>query len=192
MSYIPFRICDTSFGLHLKTGVEDRVFVKTIGWPIDCLCIVSYGMEISFVMGNFIGIMNTRICKGFFGSAFGSVRTRNRLVWLHVWHYILRYKADFFQIHFCWWRRIYSLSLTPFSETYELRGYVVEGYQRYIPNLVMWHAECCCVMIIYWSFVDQSVALWKSVALWTRLRQTSLPGNGQNRNMQQGYEGRAL
>ena len=38
-----------------------------------------------------------------------------------------------FQIHFCWWRRIYSLSLTPFSETYELRGYVVEIYQRYIP-----------------------------------------------------------
>ena len=103
-------------------------------------------------MGSSIGIVNTQICKGFFGSAFGSVRTRNRLVWLHVWHYILRYKAYFFQIHFCWWRRIYSLSLTPFSETYELRGYVVEGYQRYTPNLVMWHAECCCVlMIICWS-----------------------------------------
>ena len=72
---------------------------------------------------------------------------------LCVWRYNLRYKADFFQIHFCWWRRIYSLSLTPFSETYELRGYVVEIYQRYIPNLVMWHAECCCEMIIVWSFV---------------------------------------
>ena len=72
---------------------------------------------------------------------------------LYVWHYKLRYKVDFFQIYFCWWRRIYSFSLTPFSETYELRGYVVEGYQRYIPNLVMWHAECCCEMIIVWSFV---------------------------------------
>ena len=42
---------------------EDRVFVKTIGWPIDCLRIVSYDMEISFVMGNFIGIVNTRIAR---------------------------------------------------------------------------------------------------------------------------------
>ena len=72
---------------------------------------------------------------------------------LCVWRYNLRYKADFFQIHFCWWRRIYSLSLTPFSETYELRGYVVEVYQRYIPNLVTWHTECCCEMISVWSFV---------------------------------------
>ena len=93
-----------------------------------------------------------------------------------------------------WWRRIYSLSLTPFSETYELRGYVVEGYQRYIPNFVMWHAECCCVMIIGWSFgydhLFDHLSLWlllwssvdpkhgfvtQSVALWTRLRQDLTP-----------------
>ena len=132
-------------------------------------------------MGSPDVIRNYTDCKGFFRSAFGSVRTRNRLVWLHVWHYILRYKADFFQIHFCWWQRIYSLSLTPFSETYELRGYVVEGYQWYTPNLVVWHAECCCVLIICWSFVDQSMALWKSVALWMRLLRTSQPRNGRNR-----------
>ena len=93
-------------------------------------------------------------CKGFFGSAFGSVRSRNGLVCMCVWRYNLRCKAGFYQIHFCWWRRIYSLSLTPFSEMYELRGYVVEGYQRYTSNLVVWHAKCCCVlMIIGWSFV---------------------------------------
>ena len=68
-------------------------------------------------------------CKGIFGSAFGSVRARNRLVWIVCLTLQLRYKADFFQIYFCWWRRIYSLSLTPFSETYELRGYIVDGYQ---------------------------------------------------------------
>lgn len=47
----------------MKTGGEDRVFVKTIGWPIVCLCTVSYGMEISVVMGNSIGIVNTRIAR---------------------------------------------------------------------------------------------------------------------------------
>ena len=50
-------------GIEFEDGVEDRVFLKTIGWPIDCLCIVSYDMEISFVMGNFIGIVSTRIAR---------------------------------------------------------------------------------------------------------------------------------
>ena len=67
-------------------------------------------------------------CKDFFVSAFGSVRSRNRLVWIVCLTLQIEYKADFFQIYFCWWRRIYSLSLTPFSETYELRGYIVDGY----------------------------------------------------------------
>ena len=80
------------------------------------------GIEISICDGKSDRDCEYPDCKGFFGSAFGSVRTRNRLVWLHVWHYTLRYKADFFQIHFCWWRRNYSLSLTLFSEMYELRG----------------------------------------------------------------------
>ena len=81
-----------------------------------------------FVMGSPVVISEYPDCKGFFGSAFGSVRDWNRLVWMCVRRYNLRCKAGFYQIHFCWWRRIYSLSLTPFSETYELRGYVVDGY----------------------------------------------------------------
>ena len=42
---------------------------------------------------------------------------------------------------------------------YELRGYVVEGYQQYIPNLVMRHAECCCEMIIVLIICDRIVYL---------------------------------
>ena len=61
ISHSEYVIC--RYGLHLMTGGEDRVLVKTIGWPIDCLCTVSYGMEISFVMGNFIGIVDTRIAR---------------------------------------------------------------------------------------------------------------------------------
>ena len=104
-------------------------------------------------MGSPIGIVNTQIARASLEVPSVLFDPGTDLYGLYVWHYKLRYKADFFQIYFCWWRRIYSFSLTPFSETYELIGYVVVCYQRYIPNLVMWHAECCCEMIIVWSFV---------------------------------------
>ena len=105
------------------------------------------------MIGSPTGIVDIRIARTSLEVPSVLFEPRTDLYGLYVWHYNLRYKADFFQIYFCWWRRIYSLSLTPFSETYELRGYVVEGYQQYIPNLVMWHAECCCEMIIVRSFV---------------------------------------
>ena len=131
--------------------------------PSNVSALSHAGIEFSLVMGSPIGIVDTRICKGFFGSAFGSVRTRNRLVWLYVRHYTLRCKAGFYQIHFCLVAEIYSLSLTPFSETYELRGYVVDIYQWYIPNLVVWHAKCCCVLVIIcWSFVIKAWLLYKA------------------------------
>ena len=135
---------------------EDRVFVKTIGWPIDCLRIVSYDMEISFVMGNFIGIVDTRIARASLEvpsvlfepgtDLYGCVSD------ITLWDVKL-VSIKYISI---WWWRIYSFSLTPFSETYELRGYVVDGYQWYISNLVMWHTKCC------WSFVDQSVTFVKT------------------------------
>ena len=130
---------------------------------LNIALIIRFSRERTFVSYNPFRIMIRRYAlqlktgfaraSSFIGrSAFDSVRTRNRLVWLYVWHYTLRYKADFFQIHFCLVAEIYSLSLTPFSEMYELRGYVVEGYQWYTPNLVVWHAKCCCVLlIICWS-----------------------------------------
>ena len=104
-------------------------------------------------MGSPIGIVITRIARASLEVPSVLFEPGTDLYGLCVWHYTLIYKADFFQIHICWWRRIYSLSLTPFSETYELRGYVVEGYPQYTLNLVTWHAKCCCVMIIVWSFV---------------------------------------
>ena len=119
-------------------------------------------------MGNSIGIVNTRIARASWEVPSVLFEPGTDLYGLYVWRYKLRYKADFFQIYFCWWQRIYSFSLTPFSETYELRGYVVEGYQRYIPNLVMWHAECCCEMIIVWSFVIWSF-VWSFIFVFITL-----------------------
>ena len=120
-------------------------------------------------------------------------------------------KLIFIKYISAWWRRIYSLSLTPFSETYELRGYVVEGYQQYTPNLVVWHAECCCVMIIGWSLWYDH--LFDHLSLWSLLWSSVDPKHGfvpkrsfvdetasgphtpemvETGKMRQGYEGRAL
>ena len=124
------------YELHSKTGVEDRIFLKTEGLPS------SYSTSADLRFRGFITLSDGKSWRDWKLSGYARASWEvpsvlfdpgTDLYGLCVWRYNLRYWADFFQIHFCWWRRIYSLSLTPFSETYELRGYVVEIYQRYIP-----------------------------------------------------------
>ena len=60
-----------------------------------------------------------------------------------------------------WWRRIYSLSLTPFSETYELKGYIVEV----ISDISHFGNVTCWVMLkwsLCWLFVIGSF-IWSSI-----------------------------
>ena len=72
------------YELHLMTGVEDRIFVKTEGLPSNDSASLISDIEIlsPFVMGSPFVISEYPDCKGFFGSAFGSVRSRNGLVWI--------------------------------------------------------------------------------------------------------------
>ena len=74
------------YGLHLMTGVEDRIFVKTEGLPsnVSASADLQYRNLLPFVMGSPDVIGEYSDCKGFFGSAFGSVRSRNGLVWMCV------------------------------------------------------------------------------------------------------------
>ena len=70
------------YGLHLKTGVEDWIFLKTEGLPSNVSSPNGPGIEIPYVMGSPDVISEYPDCKDFFVSAFGSVRSRNRLVWI--------------------------------------------------------------------------------------------------------------
>ena len=74
------------YGLHLMTDVEDRIFMKTEGLPlnISASADLRYRNVLSFVMGSPIVISEYPDCKDFFVSAFGSVRSRNGLVWMCV------------------------------------------------------------------------------------------------------------
>ena len=64
------------------TGVEDRIFLKTEGLPSNVYVPNGPGIEIAYVMGSPDVISEYPDCKDFFVSAFGSVRTQNRLVWI--------------------------------------------------------------------------------------------------------------
>ena len=83
-SYNPFRIVIRRYELHLKTGVEDRIFVKTDGLPssYSTSADLRYRGLSPLVTGSPLVISEYPDCKDFFGSAFGSVRAWNRLVWI--------------------------------------------------------------------------------------------------------------
>ena len=70
------------YELHLKIGVEDRIFARAIGWPIDCLCTELQRYRDSLSDGKSDQDCEYPDCKDFFVSAFGFVRSRNRLVWI--------------------------------------------------------------------------------------------------------------
>ena len=70
------------YELHLKTGVEDQIFLKTEGLPSNVSAPNGPGIEIPYVMESPDVISEYPDCKDFFVSAFGFVRSRNRLVWI--------------------------------------------------------------------------------------------------------------
>ena len=72
------------YELHLKTGVEDRIIVKTEGLPssYSASADLRYRGSSPLVTGCPDVISEYPDCKDFFVSAFGSVRVRNRLVWI--------------------------------------------------------------------------------------------------------------
>ena len=70
------------YELHLKTGVEDQIFLKAEGLSSNVSAPNGPGIEIPYVMGSPDVIRDYPDCKDFFVSAFGSVRARNRLVWI--------------------------------------------------------------------------------------------------------------
>ena len=71
-------------GLHLMTGVEDRMFMKTEGLPssYSTSADLRYRSLSPLVTGSPVVVSEYPDCKDFFGSAFGSVRSWNRLVWI--------------------------------------------------------------------------------------------------------------
>ena len=71
------------YELHSKTGVEDPDIFENE--RVSCrmsLHRLVPGIETPYVMGSPNVISEYPDCKDFFVSAFGSVRARNRLVWV--------------------------------------------------------------------------------------------------------------
>ena len=74
------------YELHLMTGDEDRIFVKTEGLPsnVSTSADLRYRNLLPFVMGSPVVISEYTDCKDFFVSAFGSIQSLNELVWMCV------------------------------------------------------------------------------------------------------------
>ena len=74
------------YGLHLMTGVEDRIFMKPEGLPsnVSASADLRYRNLLPFVMGSPVVISEYPDCKDFFVSAFSSIRSRNGLVLMCV------------------------------------------------------------------------------------------------------------
>ena len=72
--------------LHLKMVLKTGYFRKRKDYLSNVSAPSCSGIEIlsPFVMGNPVVISEYPDCKGFFGSAFGSVRSRIGLVWTCV------------------------------------------------------------------------------------------------------------
>ena len=112
-------------------------------------------------MGNSIGIVNTRIARASWEVPSVLFEPGTDLYGLYVWHYKLRYKADFFQIYFCWWRRIYSLLNTLLWDVRAQRlcSWMLSAIYSQFGNVTCW------VMLkwsLCWLFVIGSF-IWSSI-----------------------------
>ena len=121
------------YELHLKTGVEDRVFARAIEWPVDWLCTELLRYRVLHMWwwirsGLWISGLQGLLCKCLRFCSSPEQTCMDSMPDITSWDikpisfkYISVGGGEFI------------LCLTPFFETYELKGYVVEIYQRYIP-----------------------------------------------------------